>query len=225
MNLPLTLNSLVTVDDLFRVWKSERPDYVQFSNDGILLEEVWSKQEVKIAFILKEPNDGFFDIRGRDYNPKNGNSRLFWRNLNIWSYTVSQFRNGKQAVFEDAKARKEDKVGHIAYVNLKKKNENLSTSCDPNIQEYVDRDWEFISRQLGLINPDFIFCCGTYKYLKARLQTDCLGDGLYRLQNKFLIDFCHPSARYGYKKTFERLSAILKNLPSQSLSTFEPRHN
>ncbi len=220
-----TLHDLVTVDGLFLAWQAARQDYTKFSNDGILLDEVWAKQQTKIAFILKEPNDDFFDIRGRDYSPKNGNSRLFWRNLNIWSYTVNQFFNGSPVILEEAKARKEDKVGHIAYVNLKKKNENLSTSYDPDIQEYVDRDWEFISRQLDLINPDVIFCCGTYKYLKTRLQTEYLGDGLYRLQNKFLIDFCHPSARYGYKKTFERLSAILKNLLRQSLSTFEPRHN
>jgi hypothetical protein len=212
----------LTIDDLFRVWKAARPDYTQFSDDGVLRDEVWATQRPKIAFILKEPNDDFYKIRGCDYDPKCGNSRVFWRNLNIWSYTVKQCFNGTPITFDEAKARKEDKVGHIAYVNLKKKYEEKdvgrTNSDDVDIQRYVDSDWEFIDKQLRLINPDVIFCCGTYKYLASRLQADPLGDGLYRSQGKVVIDFCHPSTRFkSYRSTFEHLCKILKNLPSQSI--------
>ena len=204
----------MTTDELFDLWKKERPDYAPFSNDGILLEDSWETQSPKIAFILKESNDDFCDIRGRSYSPRDGNSRLFWRNLNIWSYTVKKYYCGETVGFDEARNRKEDPVGHIAYVNLKKKCENKSTSYDPDIQGYVDRDWQFIEMQLSLIDPDVLFCCGTYKYVMNCLPLTVLGTGLYQSQGRIVIDFYHPSGRVGYKARYDCLCEILKNLPT-----------
>jgi len=204
----------MNTDDLFVLWKEAQPGYEPFCNDGILVEESWNTQRPKIAFVLKESNDGFHDIRGRGYWPgPRGSSPLFWRNLNIWSYTVKKCFNGEPLDFEEARGHKEDFVDHIAYVNLKKKAEYRSISNDADIQDYVDRDWPFIEKQLSLINPDVLFCCGTYKYIKNHLQPDHLGLGVYRSQGKIVVDFYHPSGRrVGYKRRFERLREMLKNL-------------
>ena len=76
------------MDALSAEWKATR-QYNFFSDDGILIREEWDKTSPKIAFLLKEPNDGFHEIRNHWGEPKKGNSRLFWRNINIWSYTVA----------------------------------------------------------------------------------------------------------------------------------------
>ena len=89
----MDISETSNADELFRLWKAARPDYTEFSNDGILLQEEWQKQRTKIAFILKEPNDDFIEIRGRSHLPS-GNSTVFWRNINMWSFTVKQFING-----------------------------------------------------------------------------------------------------------------------------------
>jgi hypothetical protein len=207
MNISDTHNTA----ELFRLWKGMRPEYTEFSNDGILLEEVWVTQHPKIAFLLREPNNDFCEICGRSYEPRGGNSKRFWRNLNMWSHTVKQFFNGAAVTYASALERKEYRVGHIAYINVKKKNENRPVSDHADIQGYVDRDWEFIEHQIRLISPDVLFCGGTYRYIRARLKPkpNDLGDGVYRSQDWMIIDFYHPSCRKSYKKTFEVLSRML----------------
>jgi hypothetical protein len=202
----MKISDAQNIDELFRLWKEMRPEYKEFSNDGVLLEDVWKRQHPKIAFLLKEPNDDFYEIRGRSYGP-GGNSSRFWRNLNMWSYTVKQLFNGAAVSFEDAQARKEDAVGHIAYINLKKKHESRSVADDADIQGYVERDWEFIAHQVRLIGPDVLFCGGTYKYIRGRLATTELRDRLYRSSRLTIIDFYHPSCRKSYKTTVDLLSS------------------
>jgi hypothetical protein len=211
----MRIANTLSADDLFIQWKEARADYELFSDDGILQEEAWKAQRPKIAFILKESNDGFYNIRGRAYTPGPGSSSpLFWRNLNIWSYTVKQFFNGEAVSFSEALSHKNDLIDHIAYVNLKKKAECRRISNDADIQGYVDRDWQFIDKQLSLIDPDIFFCCGTYKYIKQYIQAEHLGLGVYTSREKIVIDFYHPSGRASYRARFERLSDMLKNLPA-----------
>lgn len=198
------------MDALFAEWKKERPGYKLFSNDGILIREEWEKASPKIAFLLKEPNDGFHEIRNKWGDPKKGNSSRFWRNLNIWSYVVSEFYNCSVPTYKRALERAENRIGHIAYVNLKKTDEYQSTTKPANLRQYVNADWEFIKKQLNLISPDVIFCCKTYPFILDKMVLDHLGNGVYRRDDLTLvIDFYHPSCRYGFLWLFERLTEML----------------
>jgi hypothetical protein len=201
------------VDQLFRLWRDARPEYVHFSDDGILLDELWKIQKPRIAFVLKEPNDGFHNIRGRGYGPS-GSSPVFWRNINMWSYTVAQRFNGHAVSFDEAVKRKEDVVDDIAYINLKKWDQWRSVSNRRDIQGYVDRDWDFIWRQITLLEPDVLLCCATYPFIEKRLRAQHLGLGVYATGRTIIIDFYHPSGRAGYKTRFDRLNEMLNNLPS-----------
>ena len=204
------------MDELFELWRDARPSYRPFSNDGILLPKVWDTQSTKIAFILKEPNDGFYNIRGSSYDPRSGNSKSFWRNINMWSYTVKQLLGGASITYDDAYSRKEDAVGHIAYINLKKRHEGLSVSDHADIQGYVDSDWEFIEHQLRIVSPDVLFCGGTYRYIRNRMVTTRLADKVFSTPGRTIIDFYHPSCRIGYKRTFEILNGTLSGLNIRS---------
>lgn len=202
------------MDALFHEWR-ERRGKPFFSNDGILIQEAWERSSPKIAFLLKESNDQFYEIRGKAFKPGPGSSSpLFWRNLNMWAYTVAQFYSGSTPTFEEAYKRKEDLLQHVAYVNLKKTAENRSRSVHSDLQAYVDEDWHLIERQLALINPDIIFCCGTYRYVAKHLRLAHLGNGVYRREDNqmLVIDFYHPSAPMGYRRTFDRLSQMLGGL-------------
>lgn len=216
----MSIAAASNIDELFRLWKAARPEYTDFSDDGILDEKLWEGESPKIAFILKESNDGFCEIRGHSpYDPKGGNARQFWRNLNMWSYTVKKRFNHETPGFEEAVACKDALVGHIAYVNLKKNCECRPRSAHWDIQGYVVRDWEeFLERQIALISPDVLFCGGTFRYLPKGLKENPVGDRVYRWGKRTIIDFFHPSSRKGYLETFELLSSILRNLWPQQVS-------
>jgi hypothetical protein len=201
-------------DELRDLWIAARPEYKGFSDDGILIEEQWKTESPKIAFILKEPNDDFNNIRGHQFDPKKGNSRCFWRNINIWSFVVKKCFNDEAVDYREAIAQKERPVGHIAYVNLKKKQENRSTSSWDDIESYVERDWCFLERQLALVNPDVLFCCGTFKFISNRLKPVPvkIGETVHGSGNRIVIDFFHPSCRKGYEQTFELLKKMLIEL-------------
>jgi hypothetical protein len=200
------LSNIKTIDELFSLWKQDRPNYNPFSNDGILVQEAWDKASPQIAFILKESNDDFVDIRGRAWGP-GGNSPCFWRNLNIWKYVVTSLFRKESPSLEQAMVVKEEPLGDVAYVNLKKKAECKSTSYDPDISKYIEDDWSFLSRQIEIISPKFLFFCGSFRFVQAKMEFTSIGQGVFRVGDQIAVDFFHPSCRKGYNETF----SLLKN--------------
>ncbi len=193
-----------THDQLFAEWRSERPEYNHFSDDGILVDADWEMADVKIAYILKESNDGFLSIRGSAHGPS-GSSKLFWRNLRMWRYVVRCHFNGSQPEFKQALFEKEQSLSDVAYINLKKNGEWRSTSNDKDIRDYVARDWTFLNRQIENIDPDVIFCCGSFKYIVGQLAAIHITGRIFRLGDKLVINFYHPSGRKSYRSTFDEL--------------------
>lgn len=201
------LSNISTIDALFERWQQERPGYKPFSNDGIIGDKAWLQSSRRIAFILKECNDDFVDIRKEpEYIPKKGNSNRFWRNLNIWSYVVTAFLDGDIPSLEQAKELKEQPVTGIAYINLKKNAEcKGSSSYDPDIAEYTNRDWPFLVRQIEIINPEVLFFCGTFKFVRHKLDFIPVGERAFRAGDRIAVDFFHPSCRKAYASTFNAL--------------------
>lgn len=210
------LSNIKTIKDLFSKWQYDRPAYTPFSNDGIIGLPAWEKASQKIAFILKECNDGFWNITEKsEYRPSEGNSKLFWRNLNIWKYVVTCALDGKIPSFESAMELKEDPVTGIAYVNLKKKAEYKNRSNDSDISGYVENDWQYLDRQIEIINPDVLFFCGTYKFVQTKMELIPVKSRVFRTRDqKIAVNFFHPSCRKGYNETFRKLRDKLQCLQS-----------
>ncbi|MGA3145296.1 MAG: hypothetical protein ABSF10_20030 [Verrucomicrobiota bacterium] len=211
MNTPdMSIQNAQNIDQLFQVWRSSRPDYECFSNDGVLVDEAWQDADIKIAFILKESNDDFCEIRGKSHGPC-GNSGRFWRNLSMWRFITEKVRNGEGCSLEDTLAEKEKPLTGVAYINLKKNAECNPISDDGNIQGYVERDWPFLVRQIEIIKPDVLFCCGTFKYIRHHFDLVSLGERVFKSKDMIFVDFFHPSApNKSDKGNFELLSRILK---------------
>ena len=198
------------LDTLFEEWRRARPFYKMFSNDGILGEEdSWRMTSPKIAFVLKESNADFVEIRGQAHGPQ-GNHHYFWRNLSIWKYVVTSIIRGEEPSFDRAMILKDMPLTDVAYVNLKKNAECKSQSVDREISKYVRDDWYFLSRQIEIINPDILFLCGTFRFVKNRLQFSQVGERIFRTGDRIMVDFFHPACRKGYEETFYCLRECLK---------------
>jgi hypothetical protein len=211
----MNLENIITIDELFALWREIRK-FESFSDDGILVEDLWKQARPKIAFLLKESNDDFCKIRGRSWgHPGEGNSRLFWRNLRMWTYITTELLNGRVCTLERTIAEKEKPLAEVAYINVKKKAESKPVSYDPDIQHHLDEDWDFLNRQIEIIAPDVLFCCGTFKYLGGKIELEQISKRIYYHRHLLVVDFYHPSARRGYKSNFDLLHEMLSLIPEK----------
>ncbi len=204
---------------LMQDWKTSRPDYEEFSDDGVLVDEIWNLTSPKILFLLKEPNSNFINIRGKGYLPQTGNSHLFWRNINIWQYIIAEYWNKRTPSFDEIYKIKENEVNSIAYVNLKKCNDNNSTSVPLEIGEYVEQDKLFLQKQIELIDPEIIVCGRTMNYFNVLFNSIKITKNIFRYKNTLVIDFYHPACRKAYKTTFDLLSKVMsEDIVKQNIS-------
>ncbi len=211
----MSLATVKTIEDLFEVWRKDRPEYTCFSNDGILVEDLWKKATPKIAFLLKESNDHFFNIRGRGWGPE-GNSPRFWRNLSMWTYIATECLNGRECTLPKTIEEKEKLLEPVAYINIKKKAECKPKSSDEDIHSYIDRDWGFLNRQIEIIAPDILFCCGSFKYLRRKIQLEHISERIHYFQHLLVVDFYHPSYPYrSNESNFRLLHEMFSSIPEK----------
>ena len=213
------LNELTSKDrdeclsELKRIWKNNRNDYEVFCDDGILLENDWDNSRTKIIFLLKETFKDFNIIKGK-HGP-NGNSKTFWRKMQMWTHITDKIYNGEEITHLEAIKIKEKPNSEVAYVNIKKnvtksKEVYKTNSLDEDIRKYAISDAILLKKQIDLINPNVIICCGTYKYLKYILPLDENQKNKYN--DIWIVDYRHLSNRKSYKSDNEDLIVKLKNI-------------
>jgi hypothetical protein len=198
-------------------WKKERPDYKIFCDDGIL--KYWANTS-KIMFLLKETYKGFNEIRGSTHYGKGTNSSTFWRRMRMWTYIIDEMIKGNIPSFNDTYNMKEEVNDSIAHINLKKNaerkaNKNMAYSNDFDIREYVQRDKDFLLKQIDIINPHIIICCSTFEFchfLYANIDKNKIANKLYKVKNIYFIDFGHPSQRSSYENNYKELVKIVKKI-------------
>jgi hypothetical protein len=206
----------MNVSTLLKKWKQARPDYLIFCYDGILDESKYKISSPKILFLLKETHYGFTNITGPQ-GPK-GRSKTFWRKMKMWTYITTSFFNGKLPNFQESLRVKEFPNDSVAYVNLKKnvvQNERSknTNSNGKDLQHYVDNDTEYLRSQIDLIDPDVIFCCSTFNYFQQLYPDNKFYNSrLYKVGDRIIIDYFHPSNRRSYSSEFEQLSSLCKPL-------------
>jgi len=208
-------------------WKEKRKEYEDEDNghhfcmDGVISDDKWKdKDSSKIMFLLKESYGKFYKIRD---NPCRGDMKFeenapsakkFWRKMRMWTYIIDGAKKGKIPSFAEAKTFQNELNDTIAYVNLKKRVENKTSSNYYDIRNYVWNDKDFLLEQIDLINPHIIVCSGTFSYCRDYLYCNDLEETahekLFRIGDRYFIDFWHLSARNSYETTCNKLRDIVK---------------
>jgi len=213
------------LDELFKEWKEKRRGYEKLTEDGILIFKKWEEQPLKILFLLKEAYQKDTCFRKNPLQ-KDG---AFNNNIGLWRYLLLKIwkEPTKPISFSDAnKVLSQDPhnlIGDIAIVEVKKNNEGKGTSKPKDILKYAKDDKGYLQKQIDLINPHIVVCCGTgdsyfeiygWNNKVNPLNTVNKKYSCYSHSNRLMIDFYHPShKRYsgGFPALFELLGVLLKN--------------
>lgn len=217
------INSAKTLSELFDLWRKEHEndeafrqyekrgvEKTSFECDGIINEETYNKQKSKVLFIAKEGNMG-----GRDTNAVvNKTDDSFWfrgvvegkNKRNLFARRIIMLCNAlSSGDYDNVDSRSLDAMSGAAFMNLNKR--GGYRYCDWSVLEaYTIRFSEYIRREIELIEPDIIICCGRgVEYL--------LREHVFKDSCKIpkLIEVYHPSYFRISDKEYLRLFEIATN--------------
>ena len=223
-------------EDLLDQWMSTYSHDEKFIKDGIINIEYWGKTQENILFLLKEINlaPGSWsatrplDVQ-RDFR-KTANEAP-WKEIGQWAYGILNRKN--QPPFDEAnnKNNRNKACRSVAIVNLKKigcgNNSNSSI-----IKRYAIRDAEFLRKQIDLINPKIIICCGknlnfniakqvfsdAYAAKELINKSDFIPGRLLKGKRYYWVDYVHPRMRKGKEaEKYGSLLNLVESIPSVSL--------
>ena len=214
------------LDALFDEWKKRPAAQNGIFKDGILDEALYWASMPRIVFLLKESyEDTFLDNTiaplpeqcREGYGPP-GSSPLFWPHLRSWQHVLTTRVRQAYGIIDSGTAERElapEKLAAITktpltgvgYVNVKKA-VGTSRSDWNDLRTHAANDAGLLKKQLTLMEPHIIFCCG-YEEGKDSvfqlLQTIFAGaetaseNGLFIIEKRILaIDWWHPSATGNY---------------------------
>lgn len=170
------------------IWeKWEKRDPKKVVRDGIINEDMWEKcmwekSPVKVLFLLKEPTE-CNDSDLRKYFQKNPvpKARIV-QNIARWSYGISHgfpaFSDIESNNVETNKAKLKEGLQSCAWVNLKK-TPGGSRADMKEIKDVVNRMCEALTKQILIIGPTHIICCGTGDLFKK-----CIAGNGWKWDNK-----------------------------------------
>jgi hypothetical protein len=213
---------LKKVNSIFEKWNFERNYSEAFVRDGILDFECFRNQRPKILFLLFETYNNYRQIgdsydKSGEVNIHDGTGNFFWWNICRWKHSIYQIYNNKniRPTFPENNTFPE-LIRDIAIVDIKKKDDNKSTTYRPEIINYAKNDREYLKEEIELINPNIIFCGSTFEYLKIIFNSGNIvpltkqKKNCYKFNNSLIIDFYHPSIRRKHKP-YDELCDLLIN--------------
>lgn len=199
-----------------------------FARDGMVNAEKFCKMDYKVLYILSESNaDGHiegqkeqsnwsFDSTFRDFATKGEDwkSRLKTKICEM-QRIILQNELGVDLNLREA-------VLTIAVMNLNKRgggNKISSSYFSEYFEPYVKKHSDLIKREIEIINPDLIVCCGD----KTSYLTKCVLTDIYK---KRVLDMWHPSYWQikGNVKSKNCLSINNANI-SKYIAEFEKRYS
>jgi hypothetical protein len=174
--------------------------------DGIIGDpNKWFSQRQRILFLSKEPNDapGLADACRADdgvcdlckvYRERpigSGHRRRFEKNLGRWAFGIDAVNAGRAAEFSSC--TDDDAYQALlrcAVVNLKKA--GGAGRVGAGIAAYVRKRAKLLRRQMELLAPSVVVCCGTGRYVKQVWGVELGGEFLWH--GPLFLDQYHPSA-------------------------------
>lgn len=213
------MNKNNEIDKLFERWVIEFPQYKgKLYKDGIVNEQEFEKQKVKLLFITKEPNDpeqneGDF----REQLSKEVKASFFNR-IAEWAYGLL---NNFPPIIEITDDKKLDVMRKVAFMNIKKTGGKSSVNPDI-IKETLKNEYIYIKREIDIISPHIIIGSigyyGWWRYLFPKIDFKDSYDIKVAKGEKYrIINFYHPSYRIPRAMSYCLLksvynSEVFKNL-------------
>lgn len=207
----------IQIEELFSKWWKKSQFYSDdakkhFYKDGIVDENIWfaENNNFRPLFILKDVNGNSAAdcaivtnfVKDTNDDIQNGIEPT-WRRLVTLAEGLYEVYTKEQDVQkykiidvdQNGKTRYKNALARIAIMNLKKQ-EGRESISDKTLRCYICRYRDEILRQIELINPSVIICCGT------TIKPICDEFGIFSGFDERVIITQHPS-RISIKKFFD----------------------
>jgi hypothetical protein len=203
-----------------------------FAWDGPIAPDRWNCISPKIVFLAKET----YGFLGCDQcqvmeKPDEWKKTKFNRNIAKIAYGIINFVRTGQKIdrFPPYKAIQNDlreAYASIALLEIKKTSPDGTTkrSDDRIIRCHSTRNKDYLTRQLNLLHPDIIFCCGLVTYhsliidmnfFDAKLKPKDYKQGVKLVGNTLVVNYYHPSAsQFNIYKIYEETITAIKTTTS-----------
>jgi len=239
MNLQKTFEQLSaeaascdTIRELFGLWRQAQiqdPNF-QFNSEHMGIDRIpkesflfdgecgeYRKSDPKVLFILKEGDiKGKKDktapeeARGYGWSEEEGRHRHWFAD----GPRVSKYRKalGEIASIISDGALNAD---NAAFMNLNKRGGYGAVACPNALDQYVSDYRVFIRRQIELLHPDWIVCCGTMGYVRKVLGIDpeCGGKEVpsaFAWGGYHFLSIYHPASRGRYRNRLEKIREVVE---------------
>lgn len=222
----MTNNYYQEIENLFAEWQARQQkepyeEYLKygapeiakdsFTYDGIIDPPVYAKQDTKYLFISKESNIE----NEKDQRPFRSDGDNFWlrdvclqkEKPQIFSNRLAMFANAIYSLDFEHVNKCHDILNKVAFMNLNKRG-GISESKRKTIPEYTKKYAGFIKREIDMIKPDIIICCGSG-------LRDPLGKIGICSPRYTVIEVYHPSYRISNKRHLEKLKAAFDEISAE----------
>jgi len=207
-------NKTEQLNKLFKEWKKRVPENNVW--DGIIDEKLFNEANKKILFITKEPN-----------NPKQEayDFREWWKDeikyafsLRIaeWSYGIfNDFLPEYDEIWKNEESVKKA-LWSIAFMNIKKVGGGGKSKFD-RIMYHVKKSYDFIHREIDIIDPEIIILGITWKEIRTELFPDLewkdsgYDIAIAKYKKTKIIDFYHPSSRNAPAAAYSLMQNIIRS--------------
>ena len=205
-------NRSAELEKLFEEWQerhesencsSENISKSNFIPDGIIDEASYMQSPKKILFIAKEAAC-LKEENTIEKNFETAQNDGFWcRRVVLGEEGGTRFSSGlallANAILNENFETPEKDISalrYVAFMNINKR--GGFTECETDLDAYVEKYEDLIDREIKIISPDIIVCCG----MGVR---DCLS-GVDSCKSLPVLEVYHPSARY--KTDTDRLKKL-----------------
>lgn len=152
--------------------------------DGIVSEKDYQNSEIKILWILKDPNstgeDGSWDMRGHIKNNLKtetgilkGSSPTFKKIIYVTNGILNNLSWNDELFHPSYKPGVIDELKKIAYINIKKTGGG-PVANENDIREYYNYSKNLLFEQIKEFKPNIIIFGGTYKFFQEDLNLGAL---------------------------------------------------
>lgn len=164
-------------------WRqSYGPNYENFIYDGAIDPSLWLASKTRILCILKEAHgNGHWNYAETTRNNggllrvKRPASQATQNRMVEWVYALDGSLSQEGADVEEDRRNGYKAAKSVmlrsALINIKKA-DGVSRSSAKNLHAVANRDAVFIKRQIKLLSPTIILCCGTFPFIARSILPD-----------------------------------------------------